>query len=159
MLTTNALPPIAKRLFVRDGFLVDSRSSIGTDDDDDVPPPVILSYICTTTDITYLVTTTIPEDRYRRISVFDRTRVSWFLWMGLVVGGRSKLDDASDLLDLRVVSGVLGGPPVPPTRFRYRRDCAIGRPKPILLRSQNCLHFGDFRPGSLVIWNPVNFRG
>lgn len=55
----------------------------------------------------------------------------------------------------RAVSGVFDGPPVHPTCFRRRERCTIGRPKPILLRSQNCLHFGDLRPGRAVIGNPA----
>jgi hypothetical protein len=69
------------------------------------------------------------------------------LWISLLEAGAS----LTRLLS-RAVSGALSaGLPVRPTRFRY----AIGRPKPILLRSQNCLHFGDLGPGRAIIRNPA----
>lgn len=123
--------------------LFNSQSSTGTD----VPLPVLSPWFRRL----HTDAETVPRiDVGGWSSVFERARGQCVAWKGLVVRGRS----ATRLLD-RVVSGDIGSPPVRPLprlRFRCR---AARRLTPILLRSQNCLDFGDFRPGCVAIRDPA----
>lgn len=92
--------------------------------------------------------TTVSEDRYQRISVFVRTK-GWCGWGSLFEAGATGRDFFIQIALSLECS-------VRPVRFQRS---AIGRLKPILLRSQNCFHFGDFRPSHVIIRNPVNLRG